>query len=156
MTRTTWQTLLADLALVLFMVTVGALVRAKHQHAQGLVARVPASPPAALPQESIPLSVYRDVPGAPGLATWLEQQPRDARQQTTILVRYLPGTERGLTGRVDAVIAAANAAGTHPRIVIEPGQGGISAGVAFDASPEPMARDLLSPDHRLQHRNLQP
>jgi hypothetical protein len=149
-TRTSWQTLLADLALVLFMVTVGALVRARREHAPVYAAAAPVSQPIAAPQESTPLSVYRDVAGAPPLAAWLRQPPRDTRQQTTIVVTYRPGTERALPGRIAAVIAAASASGPQPRIVIEPGEGGVSAGIGFDTAP--MARDLLSPDDTFQHR----
>jgi hypothetical protein len=151
-TRTSWQTLLADLALVLFMVTVGALVRAKRAHAPAQAVPPALNEPVTAPQEATPLSVYRDVPGAPPLGAWIQQQPRDARQQITIVVRYLPGTERALSARVDAVLAAAREAGAHPRIVIEPGNTGISAGIGFDAPPEPVARDLLSSSNTLHHR----
>ena len=154
--RTSWQTLLTDLSLVLFMVTAGALGRARLERHSAVAAPMP--PPPSAPS---PLAVYRDGPGAPPLGTWLAQQPRDARQQLTIVARYAPGTERQVPRQVAALLAAANGAGVHPRIVVEPGEGGISAGVGFDALPVtppppapsvPLAHDLQPAAQDQPHR----
>jgi hypothetical protein len=156
--RASWQTLLADLALVLFIITAAALTRQRPAHHA-----LPAMPFVleAAPANTSPLAIYRDAPGAPPLADWLRQQSHDPRQQITIVARYAPGSENALPRRVAALVAAAVAAGAHPRIVIEPGDGSTSAGVGYDAPADvaPAGRDLLPLDHEdqtLQTRTARP
>jgi hypothetical protein len=137
--RASWQTLLADLSLVLFMVTAGAL-----GHARG---EAQPAPRGAVPQPASPLSVYRDAAGAPPLAAWLAQQRPDARQQLTIVTRYPAGSEGAVPGKVAELLAASARSGAHPRIVIEPGPGGTSAGLGFDAVPGNVAQVLREQRH---------
>lgn len=131
-----WQTSLADLSLILFMITAAAVSRqqagapAAHAHA---VRNREAARAAPSPQAE-PLAVYLDAPGAPPLADWLAQQTLDPRQQVTITARY--GTERG--GQERAIAAAARLvreagkAGREARVVIEPGEGPARVVIAFD------------------------
>lgn len=119
-----WQTTLTDLALILFMITASA-VSVSHG---GAAARP--SPQAE------PLAVWRAGAEAPPIEAWLEEQPRDARQLLTIRSAYAPG------GQADAVAAAAGLArlagqgGLAARIVVEPGEGGLSATLAYDRQPD--------------------
>jgi len=133
--RTGWQTLLADLSLVLFMITAGALGRARMDRS--------VQKPALAPPSPAPLAIYRDTPGAPPLDRWLAAQPGDARQRLTIVARYPPGSEERVPDRVAASLSASTRAGAHPRILIEPGGVGTSAGIGFDAGAGEVAQVLL-------------
>ncbi len=131
-----WQTLLADLSIILFMVTAAAL-----SQAGGGAAPQP-SP------RSEPLAVWRGGADAPRLAAWLDGQPRDPRQQLSILAHY--PAEAGSAGQQAALaeasvlLADAGAAGRLARLVVEPGSDGIVASLAYDHSAPGVARGLQS------------
>jgi hypothetical protein len=125
-----WQTILADLALILFMMTAAALANAPDGP---LLPKAP-PPPAAASARGEPVGVWRDGPDAPDLAAWLAQQARDPRLRVSILVRHVRGQERGALLRAEALVAAAGARGAGARIVIEPGrEDGASVVLAYDA-----------------------
>lgn len=116
-----WQTVLADLSLILFMLTAAA------------VSTAPAAPkpkePAA-PLRGDPVAVWRPGPGAPPLSQWLKSQGADPRLRLTIVVPYGPG-------RRDAALAEAQrlaAAGEIPsRVIVEPGPDGLAfAALTYD------------------------
>lgn len=127
---TGWQTALADLSLILFMVTAAAVSKQPPK-----LTHAPHRPvAAALSPQGEPLAIYVAAPGAPPLADWIAGQAQDSRQQLTITARYGPGAQ------ADALVAAsrlardAGAAGIAARIVIEPGAGPPRAALAFDAA----------------------
>ncbi|HKT85727.1 MAG TPA: hypothetical protein VJQ77_06560 [Novosphingobium sp.] len=135
-----WQTALADLSLILFMITAAAVSRqparaGTHQEGGGNAAAASATPS---PQAE-PLAVYVDAPGAPPLPEWLAQQTLDPRQQVTITARY--GAESGAQERAIAAAARllykAGRAGRAARVVVEPGEGPPRIVVAFDSPPAP-------------------
>ena len=135
-----WQTILADLAMILFMMTAAALAQAPDGPILPGAAK-PASqpvpvkppPPAASPRAE-PVGVWRDDPGAPALAEWLAQQARDPRLRVSILVRHGAGQERRALARAEALLMAAGARGAGARIVIEPGrEASASVVLAYDA-----------------------
>jgi hypothetical protein len=136
-----WQTTLADLSLILFMVTVAALSQA----GDGADGAARASPQGA------PLAVYRPGKGAPPLATWLLDQPRDARQLLTIISTYRPGGEAQALTLALALAQQASAADMAARVIIEPGDGGASAALAYDQPDAPLAQGLheehIKPEH---------
>jgi hypothetical protein len=127
--RTGWQTLIADLSIILFMVTAGSLAKVAPPNAVKPAAAMPA------PAMARPLAVWRAEPGGPPLGAWLAAQPRDPRQQLTIVVRYDHTGEDALAARIAALLAATNRAGVRTRIVAEPGPPETTAGLAFDAGP---------------------
>lgn len=108
--RLGWQTTIADLALILFMVTAAAMAE-KPDRAEG---------GASLPLEAEPLALYRPVGGAPPLAEWLATQPRDGRQHLSILARHRPGEAAAAAATALALAEQARAAGREPRVTIEP------------------------------------
>lgn len=118
-----WQTVLADLSLILFMVTAAAVQDA------------PAVPPAhsatnsgaptAPPALADPVAVWRGLDAAE-LARWLKTQPADPRQRLTIVAP---------TDAAALALEMARGAGRPARLVIEPdGQGTPYATLTYDQS----------------------
>jgi hypothetical protein len=101
-----WQTVLADLSLILFMVMGAAVSEAP--------AQAPPAPsaPLVLPALGEPVAVWRAAPDGPGLTEWLASQPDDPRQRLTLVAAPADGP---------AVLAEAAALPRHARVLIEPG-----------------------------------
>ena len=110
-----WQTVLADLSMILFMVTASAVGEAPAQPPTGAVP--------ALPALGEPVALWREGPGAPGLSDWLASANADPRLRLTILAE---------PARVDAALALARSAGRPARIVIEANNQGITAALTYD------------------------
>ena len=120
-----WQTALADLSLILFMVTAGAVSTRPSPPAQ--------AGQTLLPALSEPVAVWRDEPGAPPLAQWLASAGRDPNLRLTLLAS---------STRVDAALALAAGAGRPVRIVIEgQGEAPVAALLTYDQAPA-LARPL--------------
>ena len=123
-----WQTILADLALILFMMTAAALASAPD------TPLLPKAPPPAPSVRGEPVGVWREGPGMPRLADWLAQQARDPRLRVSILVRHLAGHEQTALAHAQALVTEAGTRGTSARIVIEPGrEDAASVVLAYDA-----------------------
>ena len=121
-----WQTVLADLSLILFMVCASAL-------------STPAAPsqsaPDAPPQ---PLAIYRADPGAPPLDQWLRTQQADPRQRLTIVVPYAQDGRAAAADDAERLARAAEAAGFAPRVTVEPGPATpATVGLAFEGAYGP-------------------
>ena len=95
-----WQTVLADLSLILFMVMAAA------------VRQAPAGSSPQLPAMAEPVAMWRAASDGPGLAQWLASQPADPRQRLTVLA-----------DPAAASAAAALIAGVDwpVRVILEPG-----------------------------------
>src|SRR6185369_12091665 len=109
-----WQTVLADLSLILFMVT-ASVVNAQYRKAQ---AHPPARARSEAPARAEPVAVYRPGPGAPPLRVWLKEQGADPRQLLTIVIPYARGGEAAALERARELAAGAP---NPPRIIVEPG-----------------------------------
>ena len=129
-----WQTLLADLAIILFMVTAAALSQARESAV--------AAPPQPSPRGE-PLAIWRAGVDVPPLGPWLAAQSGDPRQQLTILVQFPRGGQRAALDQAQALLGQAGAAGVSARLVIEPGTGGTLASLAFDLPDAGLAQSLL-------------
>ena len=116
-----WQTVLADLSLILFMVTASAVSQAQDD---------PAAPSGGFAMAE-PVAVWRPAPAGPTLAQWLAIQQRDARMRLTLFVHASAGGENEALG-------LAKAAAPSARIVIdrEPGPP-LEAILAYDQTPQP-------------------
>ncbi|WP_260925007.1 hypothetical protein [Novosphingobium sp. 9] len=133
---TNWQTSLADLSLVLFMIAAAAMGR----HDKVKAHPVPPPPSVQTPakpgkvERSEPVAVWVEAPGAPPLALWLKQQAPDLRQRLTVAASYGDGASTRAEALAEAarIAGAADAAGYAPRIVVEPGQGPVRAVLAYD------------------------
>ncbi len=106
-----WQTILADLSLILFMVCASALSTASP------VTGRPGPPPE-------PLALYRADPGAPPLGQWLREQAADPRQRLTIVATYSGSDRTAAAAQAERLARSAEAAGFTPRVTIEPGPAG--------------------------------
>ena len=132
-----WQYLLADLSLILFMIT--AAVLSQTDDTPKAASRPRQATP--LSQQGEPTAFYRAEDGAPPLGRWLNEQSTDARQQLTIVAQYVPGELDAALRQADALARDAGAAGSRARIVVEPGTGGTTATLAYDMPPQ-LARNL--------------
>ncbi|HEX7752823.1 MAG TPA: hypothetical protein VF440_10515 [Novosphingobium sp.] len=139
---TGWQTLLADLAIILFMITAAALSQANHEAAKKAASALAptALAPTAPSQRATPLAVYRAGPGAPPLGQWLAAQQADPRQLLTIVAPYGAGAQARTLAQAEALAREAGAQGVAVRLVVEPGTGDTTATLAYDSA---MARSLL-------------
>lgn len=116
-----WQIIIADLSLILFMVTAAAMQRGGGKDETHV----------APPLRGQALAVYRPARGAQKLDQWLAAQAPDERQRLTIVARYLPGHELQVAQEALALAAEAD---EPARIVIEPSATQeVLAVLAFDA-----------------------
>ena len=121
-----WQTVLADLSLILFMITAAAVSEARPQ---------PLAARPALPVLGEPVAVWSAAPGMPPLADWLARTATDPRLRLTILAS---------PAAAPAALDLAHASSRPARVVIEPGmQGAPLATLTYDqpgmAQPLPPA-----------------
>jgi len=128
-----WQTTIADLALILFMVTAAAI------DGRGGRTAITSAPSAS----GEPLAVYRAGKDAPPLPEWLAEQAPDERQYLTIVAGYADGDAAEAAGRALELARQAQAVGAAARIVLEPGDGEEPvATLAFDRPGTAVARSL--------------
>lgn len=110
-----WQTVLADLSLILFMMTAAA--------ASELPAAAPAQTVAVLPALSEPVAVWRAGAEAPRLRDWLARTGPDPHLRLTIMAA---------PEQAQAALALAAEAGRPARVLLEPGTGSPSATLTYD------------------------
>ena len=131
---TGWQTIIADLSMILFMLTASAVSR---QDDIAKPAPASRSVPAPTPRGE-PVAVWIAGEGAPPLKDWLAQQPRDARQQVTITATYAPGGMQEALAQAQALAAQAGEA----RVLVEPGLPGVRVVIGYDAPEARLAQGL--------------
>ena len=118
-----WQTIIADLALILFMVAAAAMGTDE-----------PESLDNPLPARGTPLAIYRAGEGAPPIGAWLAAQAADDRQHLTIVSRYPAGGMDAAAAVARALASEAGQLEIRPRIVLEPAEEAEAFAVlAFDA-----------------------
>ncbi len=131
-----WQTLLADLSLILFMVTAASMPASRTRATPvPMLTRKPPWNPAL----GEPLAVWR-AGGSQTLAQWLAAQQPDDRQQLTITARYRPGAETTASAAAQALVVQAGTMGKVARVIIAPAAAGagdeLLAGLAYDQAPD--------------------
>ena len=112
-----WAIMLADLALILFIVTATYA-------GDAAMPETPADP--------IPQAIYRPAPGAPPLADWIAQQPAGEGAALQITLGYDPADPRPALDEAARLAAEASGAGAAPRIVLVPGSSEQAAVLSFD------------------------
>ncbi|WP_379551802.1 hypothetical protein [Qipengyuania sp. DGS5-3] len=125
-----WQIILADIALILFLTTLAAFV-AQRSNRDVLLAR----PQAVQPQLASPQAIYRRSTDT-SLGQWIRQQQPDDRLTLTIFARYSQGERQSVWQEVENLTRDAKRAGLEPRIIIEAGpKRDIFAALAYDEMP---------------------
>lgn len=138
-----WATTLADLSIILFMITAADLSNAE-------LAKSGLETTSAMVATAEPVAMFRPGPSAPTLKAWLSQQPDDPRQQLTVIVRH-----KGSGAEADAIIARgldlmtqADAAGRQARLIVEHSDhADVAAILAYDSDPA-VAHKLLEHGQR--------
>lgn len=119
-----WQVVLADLALILFLVTLAALAAGAHEGK---------SSPVATPEIAASQALFRPAEDGPTLAAWLDQRQPDPRATLTVVARHADGDEAAVWITAQAMANAARGRGFPVRVVISQGQeSDIYASLAYD------------------------
>ncbi len=123
-----WQTVLADLSLILFMITAAAVSDAP-------AAQTTAQLPMILPALGEPVAVWRAGRGGPDIAQWLAAHAADPRLRLTIIAP--------VTAAYPA-LQLARVAKRPARIVLEPlSAGALTATLTYDRGE--LAQRLQNP-----------
>jgi len=129
---TAWQLILADLALILFLVTLGALAGIPEDGSARDAAHVETGEPNFAPSQAL----YRPGPDAPPFGQWLARQERDPRTTLTIYARHAESGETAIWREARALADEARASGVAVRVVIETGEkAGLHASLGYDSAP---------------------
>lgn len=126
-----WQTLFADLSIILFMITAATLSRSSGE--EGAKPPSAAGVPEPAPTAS-PIALYRAGEGSPPLGQWLAAQAPDTRQRLSILVTYKSGDQAAALERAAGLLRQAGAVGANARVVVEPGVEDATASLTYDAA----------------------
>ncbi|MEP1422166.1 MAG: hypothetical protein ABJK59_10395 [Erythrobacter sp.] len=133
-TNNGWQLVLADLSLILFLVTLTALVNTSDEanawHARtSVVAPLHVAPSYVAPSQAL----FRPTARGPNLAQWLAEQPADPRATLTIIAQY-SSTDKDLVWADAHRMASSIAPSDVPvRVVITKGeQSDLYASLAYD------------------------
>lgn len=131
-----WQLILADLALILFLLSLSALPAAEAESGRRLAARAvqeQATRKAAQTEVASAQALFRPVAGGPSLGDWLAAQAPDARATVTVFAFHKPGGEAGAWARAQTLAAEARSAGTQVRTIISVGTADeVYASLAYD------------------------
>lgn len=118
-----WQLVLADLALILFVCTLAGLVGANNARENRECRTIFANSQ----------SIYSNTPIKTGFGDWLAMQEPDDRAQLTIFGIYRNGESARIHQSVSMLENEAIAAGARPRLVIEEGNANqVFASLAYD------------------------
>ena len=133
-----WQTVLADLSLILFMITAAAVAKTPARSA------APSLP--LLPALGSPVAVWSAAPGGPALTAWLAHNAADPRLRLTIVAP---------PAAAQAALALGAASGRPARVLIEPGmQGPPIATLTYDQGG--LAQSLREPLSNPPAKETQP
>lgn len=132
-----WQLIFADLALILFLLTLSALPAAEAENGRRLAhweAREKEALGALEPDIAPAQALFRPVPGGPSLGAWLATQTPDPRATLTIFAMHPKGSEAAAWARAEALAAEARASGARVRTIITVGgESDVYASLAYDA-----------------------
>lgn len=131
-----WQLILADLALILFLLSLSALPAAEAESGRRLATgavQEQATRKAAQTEVASAQALFRPVAGGPSLGEWLAAQAPDARATVTVFAIHKPGGEAAAWARAQALATEARGAGTQVRTIISVGTADeVYASLAYD------------------------
>lgn len=131
-----WQLILADLALILFLLALSALPAAEAETGRRLAdseAREREAQGLPRPEVAPAQALFRPVAGGPSLGAWFAAQGRDPRATLTIFAVHGKGGEAAAWARAEALAAEARAAGAQVRTIITAGAAeDVYASLAYD------------------------
>lgn len=116
---TGWQYALADLSLILFLVTASALAQANSEPKAPPPPALPAPIAAAFTSE--PVAVWSAGEGAPPLAQWLAEVAADPRLEVQVIVRFSDKKREAAMAQAVALVAEGGPRASGARILVEPG-----------------------------------
>lgn len=111
--NSSWLTITADLALILFLVT------AQVADSQPAMLKRPVNPPLHTHDTSSALAVHQPAIGE-SVRNWLAATISDARQVATISVEYLPGNRASAVAEATRLLEEADEAGVPARLIVTP------------------------------------
>lgn len=134
-----WLVPLADLSLILFIVTGATLA--------GTLGKAPAEEEEARSMggiaQGVPASVHIDFEDGPSLSEWLLQYSPGPGEQLTIQAMHTPQDRAAVIQRAEQLAQQAISAGQQPRVIIQPAsETRITSIFAHDRDPQ-MAQSLL-------------
>ena len=136
-----WQLILADLALIFFLLMLTALPAAEAETGRSLADKAARGEEAQAPASaeiSASQALYRPVAGGPSLAQWLAAQQPDPRATLTVFARVRRGEEDEAWAAAQALASEAAATGVAVRTIITVGdEADLYASLAYDAAPSP-------------------
>lgn len=120
-----WQLILADLALILFLVTLCALATAPVESGRAVPLPAQIAPSQAL---------FRPDPSGPDLAQWLADRPRDPRATLTVFAQYDAQDRERVWQEAQAFAQEAEGKGFAVRVIVTKGDSSdLYASLAYDA-----------------------
>jgi hypothetical protein len=132
-----WQLILADLALILFLLALSALPAAEAETGKKLIeARARSEdvrrPPAF--EVAAAQALFRPVAGGPSLGQWLASQPRDPRATLTVFVQHPRNDEATAWSTARSLAREAELSGVAVRTVVSAGEeADVYASLGYDA-----------------------
>jgi hypothetical protein len=128
-----WQLVLADLTLILFLVTLTALVDSSDREEDVAAHGGYVAPAQAL---------FRPSARGPSLADWLEEQPADPRTTLTIIAQYSGADQEPMWQNAQVMAASVAGSNVKVRVIISRGkQSDLYASLAYD-DPEMESESL--------------
>ncbi len=124
-----WQLILADLSLILFLVTVAALAVQSDED------ELPPEQDVIRPGANVApaQALYRPGNGSPSIAEWLDNQSPDPRATLSVIALHRKGEEARAWERAQALAEEARERGVVVRVVIQSGnEADLYASLAFD------------------------
>ena len=120
-TNARWQTVIADLSLILFLVAASALDESPAPVAAATRAAEPLTSGATGETADISLTMWSPGPAAPPLAEWLAEQVPDESQRLAIIITYTKGGFDEALATASTLRAESGVAGSRARITIAEG-----------------------------------
>ena len=118
-----WQIILADLSLILFLTAIGSYG----------AAQVKEPPHSVVSLDEAPQAIFREQADGSSLSDWIVSQTVDSRAQLTIVAVYQKGNLRNVWNKAMRLSDEADQAGHDARIALEPGlEDDVYAIIAFN------------------------